>query len=338
MKVPPFTLVHKRMSLRNPHEKADRASLRIRLLSDTEPRLADSLFSLKPRFRYTLVNSAFAFAPSEEESQSLQFVVPTLERIMDDLNRQSRVTKVGIWDLGVHAGFLPKLIERLNVEQPVFTFFKIQAAIPAGLISQPVRVAAWLRHNLGRSLKKSERDEIENNVIAEDFFKRAEEVRSDLGVDHLVGATPSMVALAEDNMIYWNHFAASFGRTGLVSGYELHDFASKANRPLEVAVAYLAIGELLVSLNRRLDYHDDTGCLFDYNESRISIVKSLKNPRIEDDCLYRMLPSYRAASVQLMNTLQTYSREDEHPARRGSGTPQAGRTSIEANLPALQET
>lgn len=111
-------------------------------------------------------------------------------------------------------------------------------------------------------------------------------MRSDLGVDHLVGATPSMVALEEGNTIYCNHFATSFGRISLVSSYELHDFASKANRPLEVAVAYLAIGEPSVSLNRRLDYHDDTGCL---RLQRVAYKhrEVIENPRFEDDCFTR---------------------------------------------------
>jgi hypothetical protein len=304
--LPPFTLIHKRMSLRDTEGQDDPATVRLRLIRNTEPQLGESLSRLKPQLRRTLLDSTFALAPHQEGAESVHLAIPALTRMTGELNRQPKVITAGIWDLGTHAGFLPRLLEKLNIAQGAFTFFKIQAAIPSGMVSQPARVAAWAREHLGRSLRKKKREQILNNVLAEDFFRRAEEVRRDLGVGYLVGVTPSMVAGADADLIYWNHFSTLSGRLILASAYELREFAQEASRPFEAAIAFIAIAELLIALNRRLDFHDDRGCLFDYNQSRISLVPALKEPHIEEGCLRLIAPSYREAAVTLMKVLRAY--------------------------------
>lgn len=318
MRLPPFTLVHKRTSLRGLKSENDVSDLKLRLLKVAEPELCAHLDNVKPRLRRTVLNSTFALGSPEE--------VPTLKWVAFDLNRQSHVTTVGIWDLGTHAGFLPRLIEKLNLAQSAFTFFKVQAAIPAGMVSRPQRVAVWARENLGRQLTKDERDEIENNIISEDFFARAEQVRREVGVDYLIGVTPSMVAFTEDDWTFWNYFSDSKRRTILASAYGVNEFSQKAGRPFEVAIAFIAIGQLLVELSTQLEFHEDRGCLFDENKVRQNIVNSLKELRIETDCLQLVASPYRAAALVMMDALKTYSREDKSVVLADFGTSQPEQT------------
>ncbi len=324
MKLPPFTLVHKRMSLHDPRSANDLADRKMQLISEAEPQLGESLASLKQSFRRTLLNSTFALAQAYDGPEYFDPAVPNLKFVVSDLERQPKVTTIGIWELGTNAGFLPRVIEKLNLAQPSFTFFKIQAAIPAGMVSQPARVASWVRENLGRSLSKSERENMDNNIIAEDFFKRAEQVRREVGVDYLIGVASSMVATEEEGWVLWNYFSDSSGRTILASAYEVYEFARKAGRTFEMAVAFIAIGQLLVTLNRpRLGFHDeDRGCLFDKNELRANIVSALQKPHIEPGCLSLIAPKYRKATLILMDVLHKYSREDESDLQGGSSPAQ----------------
>jgi hypothetical protein len=269
MKLPPFTLVHKLTPVGAAGETAARVSeRRVMLEAAAEEEHVNFSFGLNRNFRRTLVNTSFARAPAGCSAALLRSeALPAWEYVLSDLERRPKVITVGIWELGTRAGYLPWLIEQLNAAQPLFTFFKIQAAIPSGIVSRPERVKAWAAEKLGHTVPKKKRDAIKDNVIAEDFFGRAERVRKDIGVELIVGVTPSMLA-GDDGEIYWNHLATSHGRTILASAYGMQEHARKAKRPLEVAVGLVAIAQLLATLNPQVEYHDDVGCVFDYNQPR----------------------------------------------------------------------
>ena len=313
MKLPPFTLIHR---LAEPEGAGDAgnevAERRALPESAVAPTRASFASTLRRKFNQTLVNTSFARAPAGSIAALVRSeAVPAYEHVLADLERRPKVITVGIWELGTRAGYLPWLIERLNAAQPLFTFFKVQAAIPAGLDGRPERIREWSLKMVRQGyMPKRCRDVIADNVIAEDFFGRAESVRKELGLDYLIGVTPSMVAFTDDEegAAYWNHFTASRGRTLLYSAYRMSTHAQKAGRPFEVAVALATISQLLVDINPRVYYHANVGCIFDFNEDDRAIVKSLRRPMIEERCLKRIAPRYRDAAAALVAALGAYQR------------------------------
>lgn len=219
---------------------------------------------------------------------------------------ESPTKRVGIWDLDAYVGGLPDIIEALNASQPAFTFFEVQATIPAGLVSAPARVVRWASENV--DLGASDKRDMGDNVIAEDFYRHADRVRTDLGLDHLIGLTPKMVAGDEGDKIFWNHFSTFQERLVLASVYELPKFAREAGRPYEALVGGLVVAQLLVAIDYPgLGFHANRGCLFDYNEDRVSIVKAAKRPRIEAACLRKIRTDHREAATRLVEALRAYT-------------------------------
>jgi hypothetical protein len=60
------------------------------------------------------------------------------------------------------------------------------------------------------------------------------------------------------------------------------------------------------------------GCVFDYNQTHATIVKSLQEPMIEEVCLGRLAPRFRGPALALVNALGAYERP-ESPESSGSG-------------------
>ena len=87
---------------------------------------------------------------------------------------------------------------------------------------------------------------------------------------------------------------------------QLRELAQAAGRPFEVAVAVLILSSLLVGLSPRLGFHPDTGCLFDYNESRTTLTKSIFNPVIEEECLELLVPRFREPALALVAAVKKY--------------------------------
>jgi hypothetical protein len=256
MKLPPFTLVHDPDPERETTGVAEEWLGRVR---GEQPAVAESLAALPDPLRRTLLTGAFGTGSAETGA-----AVAALARIVTELQRQPDVVRVGIWDLDTRVGGLPRIIEALNIAQPAFTFFEVQATIPAGLVSAPSRVVRWVAR--AATLSAKEREEVAENMIADDFYKHAETVRTDLGLDYLVGLTPQMVAGEDDEEIFWNHFSAFQERLILASTYELAKFAREAGRPFEALVGGVVVAQLLVAIHYpEFGFHDDRGCLFDYN-------------------------------------------------------------------------
>jgi hypothetical protein len=196
------------------------------------------------------------------------------------------------------------VIEALNAAQDTYAFFESLAVVPARIISEPTRVRAWSRER--RSSGRLEG--IERNVIAGDFFERAETVRRGLGLGFLAGITSSMIADEDEEEVYYNLFSTSRGRLLLVSSYYLRAFARKAGRTFEAAVLGVTIAQLLAARYERLGFHEDRGCLFDENETRSTIVKVLRRLRIEPSCLALIPEADRAAASALVSALDAYGR------------------------------
>ncbi|BAK77239.1 hypothetical protein NH8B_2425 [Pseudogulbenkiania sp. NH8B] len=122
--------------------------------------------------------------------------------------------------------------------------------------------------------------------------------------------TPALVAGIEPgNGIYWNHFSSVFANTILLSTADLRLFAERAGRPYEAGVGVLLVAALLVSVNDKLGYHDDTGCLFDYNGSRESLVTTIERMHIDSQCLEKMTFDQRDAVTKMLATLKRFKRK-----------------------------
>jgi hypothetical protein len=224
-------------------------------------------------------------------------------RTDEALSPPRRPQRVGLWDIDAYVGRLPALVQTLNRAQREFCFYELLAPVPAGLISQPERVRAWILHRFGRKRVPG----LERNVIATDFFRRAEPVRVAQGLEYLCGMTASMIADDDDGYADWNLFSTARRRLLLVSSFELRRFANNAGRPFEVAVGAVVVAALLAARYSAVGYHDDTGCLFDYNDRRSDIVKGLKRMCIEKDCLELIPPRGRPAAEALVTALAAYT-------------------------------
>ncbi len=302
MRFTPFTLVHQPL-----FDAAEEQFLRGELdaLRALSPQMVVELEALlRPGFRQTLIHSSFALAT--DGMNPAEVALSALSKVTTELRRSTEVETVGLWDLNARVGELPRLIEAFNAATPALAFFEVQAAVQAGLVSRAERVVAWAEEQLGRKLVASQREDIVSNVIDEDFFVRARKVRTELGVDYLVGLTASKVAYAEDTEIRWNYFSSLSGRLVLSSTFELRKFAARAKRPYEVAVGVVVLGQLLVAMNRKLRFHEDRGCLFDSCFKRKNLVDVIAAPALDEQCLARIAPKYREAAQALVAALRSF--------------------------------
>jgi hypothetical protein len=231
---------------------------------------------------------------------------PSYKLTLNEVTKRARV--VGIWDFDSSVGALPEILQQMNQVQRIFVFVEVIASPPSGLAARPEAVISWLRSTAPKlRLTKADRREIKENVIANAFFRWAKKVQRDLGVDYLVGITSGMVAGVDEEGTYWNHFASTENKLVLVSAYKMFDYAKQARRPYEAAVAGLVVSGLLALTNPSIEYHEETnGCLFDYNDDRDTIVKAIRHPTIDAECLKSIRPKYRDAALALLHLLKTY--------------------------------
>ena len=291
--------------------KAEEAILKSMSLS---PKLTKVFNKLNPRFRKTLLSTLIA-EPDRSgggevvRKSSMNIKVASITR---ELGRAKKVRRVGILDLGAWIGGLPLLLKRLNAAQSPFVMFEIQAPLPGGMLKTPEGMLNWAAVQLGEPLSKAERNQMEPQMVANEFFAAAEDIRKSMGLDLIVGMTPAMVAgVDHDGGIYWNHFSSLSGKTILLSTADLRHFAEKAGRSFEAAVGAILLASLLVAVNSKLEYHDDTGCLFDYNGSRVSLIKTLKEMQIEKSCLAVMTAEQRTAAHAMLKVLKALRRRSK---------------------------
>jgi hypothetical protein len=73
-------------------------------------------------------------------------------------------------------------------------------------------------------------------------------------------------------------------------------------------LAYIIVGQFLVTFTPELSFHPDTGCLFDFDASRASLKEKVKEPKIEPACLHSIQPEYRDAALGLVEALRNLRR------------------------------
>lgn len=233
-----------------------------------------------------------------------------LTQIARELSRMTKVQRIGLLDLGVWIAGLPALMSRLNAAQVPYTLFEINAPVPAGLRKTTEGMDAWMQSH-GVQLKKSERAALQPQVIAGDFFTVAHDIRTGMGLDMVVGLIPVMVAGESDEGVYWNHYCSVSDGAALVSTADLREFAATAGRPFEAAVGVLLIGAILVRFNSKLSYHDNRGCIFDYNEDRVSLIDTIKTLKLCADCAKHMSAEQKGATEAMLAVLRKMKRKSK---------------------------
>jgi hypothetical protein len=222
---------------------------------------------------------------------------------------------IGLWDLGAWLGGLHRIVEAMNDAQGVFIFFEVKASVPVGLAkAREVVETRFATEAPGMTLNADDRhamkQELDANVIANDFFELAEPIRKDLGIDFIVGITPSMIAGYQGKKVYWNRISTFADHTILVSTYQLREFAEETGRPFEAFIAGIIIAQMLVAkFTPDLAFHDNRGCMFDYNADRVSIMEKAHDLKIEPDCMEAIDATYRPAVQALVGLLRNFKQE-----------------------------
>ncbi len=265
----------------------------------TDRGLAKRWARLNVKLQRTLLASARVIAPGAERD--------ALAVLVRSLDREPEVETVGIWQLDGTAGILNTAIEILNEAQGAFMFFQVEAAVPAGLVSRATRLATWAEEN-GQNLSDADRRELNENVIADDFFAQAAMRRDEMGLGTLAGVTGYMIAGLDEGDIFWNHFSSGDQRLILVSTDDLRSYAAMADVPFENAVARLVVEQVLTEVSPELDFHEEpheTPCVFDVNAGRVSLVDSLAMPAIHPDCLAKIPLRWQPAAVAMIEGLRS---------------------------------
>jgi hypothetical protein len=311
--ISPYTLVRRTPS-------ADESSGASSLLVEASLRkqtggLADQFAKLHPDLKRSLARSVVDYSVPKsntdkqpgivsQEIYKSKRVTARASRLIKSLVESPEVLTVGILDLGAWLSRLPLLLEVLNKAQTVFRFVEIQAPVPSGLLKASNVIELWAAKHLGRSLTNTEKAELDGNVISDEFFRVSEDIRHDLHIDFVVGVCSAKIACAQHDSVDWNLFATHLDNSLLVSVADLRGYAVKAKRPFEAALGSVVISQLLVAIEPNLSYHDDSGCMFDFNEDRKSIVKGLKKMMIEDSCLQKVSAQYRTSVMSIVAAIR----------------------------------
>ncbi|MCB2380434.1 hypothetical protein LGH70_22770 [Hymenobacter sp. BT635] len=218
-------------------------------------------------------------------------------------HRKPATIVIGVWDLGAWLGNFPDFLEAMNKSQNKYKFRPVTATVPSGMMRKPEGVLSWLEENIDHSLTDEEKTHVMSNTVANDFFVVAEKIRLDLKIDYLVGVTPSMIAGNDEGQIFWNHFSFFKDRLIIASAYELRQFAKETKTSFETFLAGIITAQLLVAqfYENGLNFHkDNSGCIFDYNADRKSLMGKISNLHIDAECLLKIPLPFRKSAMQLV--------------------------------------
>ncbi len=221
---------------------------------------------------------------------------------------KSRALRVGVLDLGAWLGDLRSLLEELNRVQTLFELFEIQAPLPGGLIKTSEGMLQWAAEN-GLYTGSMEPSAFEPQMIANEFFLAAEDIRKSFDLARVVGVTAAMIAGVDEEGVYSNYVTAGEEKVILLSVKDVRAFAEQADRPFAAAVGALLVGTLFASINDIITYHPDTGCLFDDNQSRVSLVETFRALRIDAACFQKLTPKQRGAADAMLSSLRLMKRK-----------------------------
>jgi hypothetical protein len=276
-------------------------------------RLKNTYLNLDANFKETLRNSLTSQVLRQDGKIRSVEVSKNLKEITADLARGENVLRVGVLDFGTYMADLPTLMERLNKAQSMFTLFDIMTPLPSGLVKNPKGFRDWVRTKNEASLRKLKVTGALPQLIFDDFYVAAENIRKGMGLDIFVGLTPYRVAGIDGNdKPYWDHFGTTQGNVILVSTDDVRRYSAEANRSFEVGAGMLLVASLFMAVNEHLDYHRvDTGCIFDYNDDRDTLTTCIANLTIDEHCLAMMTREEVDAAKGMLTALKRMKRRKE---------------------------
>lgn len=215
--------------------------------------------------------------------------------------------RIGVWDLNVNAGFLPRTLDQLNSSQAVFEFEIVDAAVSSAVSIGGESTLVWASERIGRELVGEIAEDLRHNVVASRLQAIGTQVKCTFGLDLIVILNPDMIAFSEGEEIYWNYFSWSSEKVVIVSVADIREFANKAGRTFEVAITAMMLAQVIAeffSPEGALFHREDRGCIFDFNERRETIVNTFKEMCIEPICLSTIPEPYRTAADKMVRTLK----------------------------------
>jgi hypothetical protein len=216
--------------------------------------------------------------------------------------------RIGIWDIDVYAGFLFRVLEKLNDGQHLFGFTRIEATVPMGLTLSGDRTRQLVK---GFGGDPNDPD-IASNVFALDVLNASKPMRSSLDVDVLACVVSPMImdyVDVEGTSLGWNFFSTARKGAIVVSAYDLRTYAARAKRPFEAALASVVLASALCSVFAQVEYHPETrGCLLDYCENRDDIVLMLRKLHVCEQTLQQIPNDARPDVLRMLAILDEYRR------------------------------
>jgi hypothetical protein len=239
---------------------------------------------------------------------------------MQRSTKPGRMLRVTVWDVGARVPFLQDVVDRLQDAQTEIEWSTMQAAVPGGLVSTRAKVHTWanqVRKERGKRIKgKGQLQKInDKTIIDSEFFAVAERVRKRFGLDALAGITPAWIAGKDHKgRPCFDYLSSGEGKhLVLVSTEELPGIAKRARKTVEGAVMTLVLAQVLANRASKLEFHDDIGCLFDYNEEREHFRYTLRHLAMDhDDCIEKMPSGLRQATEKMVAALNNYQRRSAH--------------------------
>jgi hypothetical protein len=131
-------------------------------------------------------------------------------------------------------------------------------------------------------------------------------------VDVIVGLFGPMLAWTDyygPQSFGWNFFSLGEGDEVAISSYGVREYAAKAGRPFEAAIAMMAMSQVWANMFVGLEFHTETrGCPFDFCEDRSDLVGSIKRMELCPESL-AAIPLYEQSSVKkCLEAIRDYSR------------------------------
>ncbi|WP_395494597.1 hypothetical protein [Acetobacter sp. KSO5] len=214
--------------------------------------------------------------------------------------------------MSARAGLLFRVLDHVSRRQSKFTFYPVEASLPmgVGMIGDAFRS----RFETGRRrILENDWDELSQNIAVQEFFPFLAETRKRINVDVIVGLFAPMLAYTIDNgdntlSLEWNYFSVGEGREVAISSYGIREYASKAGRPFEAAIAMMTMAQVWSSIYN-VGFHEETrGCPFDFCENRDDLVGAIKRMELCAQSLEAIPANERDSVLKCLEAIRDYCR------------------------------
>lgn len=212
-------------------------------------------------------------------------------------------TVVAVWDVGAAVAQMDEVFEKWNRLNGSLRFVQVFISAPRQtLIAGERTIQAAVAFNA--ELQQS-REQLAQNLFVDGAVAVAEAARKKGGYDKIALLTPYALAFIEDGRFCFNYYSGSWRNVTFISAFEMRTFAKKAGRSFTRAMCALLLAQILQNRYHPLIgfHYENTGCIFDHNAERHTVVNTFRAMRIEASCLERIPESDRAYVQKLVDVL-----------------------------------